>query len=855
MNIEHMNNNVGKWNIVGRSGVIAIHAALLHTSEVLFYARPEEPSHKYGDLLNGLPGDEQRLPSDRDVTLSTLINLVGPDAFIPVAMPVEHNPFCSGLTFLPDGNLFVAGGDKKNSTSYDRAPFATKYDGRRSIRHFVPGKAVWEHKGEMQSSRWYPTCTTLPDGRIFIVSGCLTDMEVYNNQNPTCEIYPPASGGPQYLPLLAEAWPYDSYPFVFSLPDGSLFLFAKDREYQLKLKVDAFGRERWQVKTGAKLPSQNGVESPAKQYPNSATAVLLPLLPENGYAADILIIGGGGVNVHKHWETVPGSVPLMRTHDVEASGNCFKINAYPGQMLEWSVATSLNHPRVMADSVLLPDGKILVVNGVSKGFAGGYPAMGPAYAKDAVKVAELYDPINDVWEELAPATCNRLYHSTALLLPDGTVLVAGSDHQVNANGEVPEPKALAFEYRMEIFQPPYLFDMGGEIAQRPVILNAPSCLRYEQEFEVAFHGINNMPQTDLKAVLIKPGAVTHGNNMTQRLVGLTIVKKTASLLGLKAPPNENIAVPGYYMLFILHNGVPSVASFLQLQVAAGTQKASIDISGVVLWLKASEGVTADGEGRVSSWADCSGCGNDVYAKTTTGDQLYLLPQRISHELNGEPVIRFLLAARTNMNATYGACMQSRNPTFLSGGSPYQVFIVAHPWSQGFQLTGYPRPATWGDLIGWGDFSQSGLNTCVGLRLSSGAVVQPNSDLPKYPGTATIFNYWSDDWQYGDKDINDPKDPQVTLSAPMLLEMFYDGQNTGIKMNTTEIKSDPAPDGRRNTLDGPLTIGVNGGLALGYGGNGAFFRGDIAEIIVYERYLSAAERYLVQEYLREKYSLW
>jgi hypothetical protein len=203
---------------------------------VLFFARPEQVAHARSTLDNGLPGDQDAEPQDRDLTLSTIIDLTGSLKFKPRPLTIEHNPFCAGFTFLPDGCLLVAGGDKK-SDKYDRVPPGVR-EGRNSLRLFVPrggatGTGEWQSIGRISDARWYPTCTLLPDGRVFLVGGYLDDMTVANNQNPTCETIPARAAGPQYLSLLVDAWPYDAYPFIYTLPSGEMFLFAKDRAHFL----------------------------------------------------------------------------------------------------------------------------------------------------------------------------------------------------------------------------------------------------------------------------------------------------------------------------------------------------------------------------------------------------------------------------------------------------------------------------------------------------------------------------------------------------------------------------------------------------------------------------------------------
>ena len=572
-----------------------------------------------------------------------------------------------------------------------------------------------------------------------------------------------------------------------------------------------------------------------------------------------IIIGGGGANVHAHWGKVPGT--NLNTYQVEARNTCFRMRVDPPESrTDWQRQRKMENPRVMPDAVLLPDGTVLVVNGVNSGFAGGYPATGPAIAKDpqsgkenAVRVAELYDPVNDAWQTLEEANFTRLYHSTALLLPDARVLVAGSDHQVNYK-DIGDPnnllhKALGYEYRLEVFSPPYLF----KDTPRPVleIEGNQKPIAYGQQFKIKVRDLTAMEIESLRVALMYPGAVTHGNNMSQRHVGLKILEKTETHLTLEAPPNGCIAPPGYYMLFLLYRGVPSEAQFVQILLEASNKEsfAKIPRNNMALWLRADTGVVADATGAVTSWFDLSGSGNQVFLRNNGENKPVPAPKWIQNELNGHPVLRFTLFANWEVGSViYGACLESENKSFLSGSNPYSVFVVTYPWPPSKALSG-GEDSGWGDLIGWGDFTRPDSNAYVGLRLGRGPIValDEGGAIPKYPGTAVVFNYWNDDWQFGHKPNNE-EDPRVPLSSAFLLEMFYDGTHTGMRMNGNEIKKDPAPVGGRQTQNGPLTIGQNGQ-------EGAFFRGDIAEILVYDRVITEEERVEIQEYLRNRYALW
>ena len=153
--------------------------------------------------------------------------------------------------------------------------------------------------------------------------------------------------------------------------------------------------------------------------------------------------------------------------------------------------------------------------------------------------AELWDPAQDSFTELASATRYRGYHSIALLLPDGRVLSSGGDNEPNA----------------EVFSPPYLFK-----GARPVVTSTPSSITYGESFSV-----DTPDATSITAVtLVRLSAVTHAFNMNQRFLRLAF-SQTPGGLTVTAPSGAKIAPPGHYMLFVLNAaGVPSIAPIVRL---------------------------------------------------------------------------------------------------------------------------------------------------------------------------------------------------------------------------------------------------------------------------------------------------
>jgi Domain of unknown function (DUF1929)/Bacterial Ig-like domain (group 3) len=210
----------------------------------------------------------------------------------------------------------------------------------------------------------------------------------------------------------------------------------------------------------------------------------------------------------------------------------------------WSYTGSMANARRNANATLLPDGTILVTGGTSGAEFDDYT--------HAVYPDELWNPATGTWSTLASLSVYRGYHSIALLLPNGQVLSGGGqcygDPGCNPNSA-------------EIFSPPYLF-----AGPQPTITSAPATINGGQTFFVGTPNAANITQV----TWIRLGAVTHTFNMEQRISFLSFSQATGGL-NVTAPPSANLAPPGYYMLFILAGGVPSVASIIQVDNSSFAQ--------------------------------------------------------------------------------------------------------------------------------------------------------------------------------------------------------------------------------------------------------------------------------------------
>jgi hypothetical protein len=205
----------------------------------------------------------------------------------------------------------------------------------------------------------------------------------------------------------------------------------------------------------------------------------------------------------------------------------------------WKSMGRMNHRRVHANGVLLPDGSVLVVGGMSSYGHG-------ADEHTAVCEAEMYDPATNTWTRMAAQQKPRLYHSTALLLPDARVISLGSN-----------PRSKTIEKSIEVFSPPYLF--RGE---RPVILECPEQIAYGQAFSLRADHARDIGQV----VLMRPEVTTHVTNTDQRLLELEFDVVNQETLGIQGPLTPAHMPRGYCLLFVLNkNGVPSVGRFLQVR--------------------------------------------------------------------------------------------------------------------------------------------------------------------------------------------------------------------------------------------------------------------------------------------------
>ncbi len=455
--------------VPGNPEVIFMHAVLLpNTARVLFWGEGPRP-------------DQTRL-WDQDT------GLYSQPANQPADITPDQNLWSGAQNYLNDaaGTILAYGG-------WGAGPDP----GRRAFL-FHPASLTFSHAADVHQPRFYSSAIALNDGRIMTIFG--TD----NNGGtvvPNFEIYTPDGGDGSWSTPEPLPFNYLFYPWTYVLPNGELFIGgpqkpARTVNWTVTPVVDDPARQFNQI-----FP-QRGVNM-------DGTSVLLPLRPPN-YEPRVLIAGGDGL----------ATGPSAEWIDLSAAAPA------------WAALPNMNVSRDKLNSVLLPDGKVVIVGGAGTGLPNGGPVetFDPEDPAAGFRVGPLLQSVRD-------------YHSAALLLSDGSVLVGG------------DPRVAGVSTPHERYLPPYFF------AARPSITGAPATVGFGAPFTI------NTPDAASieEVVLMRPGGVTHAFNVAQRYVGCAIVSKTGASVDATAPPNGNVAPPGYYLLFIVNGDrVPSTGVWIRI---------------------------------------------------------------------------------------------------------------------------------------------------------------------------------------------------------------------------------------------------------------------------------------------------
>ncbi|HZR49609.1 MAG TPA: fibronectin type III domain-containing protein [Streptosporangiaceae bacterium] len=438
--------------------------------------------------------------------------------------------FCAGNVQLPDGRIMTVGGWGAQTTGQT---------GIVDTNIFDPATQTWTRVANMHLPRWYPDLVELPDGRYVAISGNSTDSNTWAD---TPEVYDPKANTWTLLSNVSTPQVHEEeYPFSYLAPNGKVFTIGPSEDQSFFLDV---GNQTWTPVGSSGVVNGSSVM----------------------YRPGKILYSGGAASVTTTTPATAGSAVIDLTAATPT----------------WQPAAPMNNARVYHTLTMLADGRVLAV--------GGEPTSNQDNVTTGVLPAEIWDPATGKWTAGPAMAAARNYHSTAVLMPDGTVLVAGGGHEENSS----DPG----QFSAQVYSPSYLFN-----GPRPAIASAPASSTYG-----ASMNISTPDAASISAVnLVSLGADTHQMDMDQHFVPLSFTAGSGSL-SVQAPASAALAPPGYYMLFIVNKlGVPSVAAIVRMDPAAPTLPAAP--SGVI---------ASAGNGSASvTWTAPSDGGSPITSYTVT----------------------------------------------------------------------------------------------------------------------------------------------------------------------------------------------------------------------------------------------
>ncbi|KAJ0614900.1 putative galactose oxidase [Helianthus annuus] len=512
----------GSWSLLLPSiGISAMHMQLLPTDRVVIYDRTD-----FGTSNISLPDGKCR-PNSTDCSAHSVEYNIACNTVRPLM--VLSNVWCSSGTLMPDGSLVQTGGWS---------------DGDHVVRIYKScGNCDWrEIPTGLSQPRWYATNHLLPDGRQIIVGG---------RRSFNYEFYPKTSATETDFTLMFLVQTNEPdvennlYPFVFLNTDGNIFIYANYRgilfDY-VRSKV---------VRTFPAIPGGD-----PRNYPSTGSAVLLPLhiVQGNVDCVEVLVCGGAPRDAFKNANNGKFDGAL---------DTCGRIKISDPDP-QWVMET-MPLARVMGDMVLLPNGDVLIINGGSAGVAGW------DLARDPVLSPVIYGPDKPTksrFEVQTPSTIARMYHSTAILLRDGRVLVGGS----NAHDKYEFTNVLyPTELSLEAFSPAYLDPSLSGLRPNIISHETKTTIHHGENFVIRFIVSCPVDPNLVKVTMVAPSFNTHSFSMNQRLLILDGGNTTVAVgmshyeVSVVAPPSGNIAPAGNYILFVVHQEVPSEGIWVSIR--------------------------------------------------------------------------------------------------------------------------------------------------------------------------------------------------------------------------------------------------------------------------------------------------
>ena len=475
----------------------------------------------------------------------------------------DGSMFCADGNFLPDGRFLAVGGTKYvNDPGNDASKFgSTELLGIENSRIYDPDTNKWTQTGSMNRARWYPTTTTLGDGKQFVVSGVRRLVKAANTQDPIdptatapglgvqegqnereTETFDPKTGkwalngdkARRSLPL---------FPRMHLLPNGNVLFNAAGQAFNPL--GQAYDEALWNIAATydprAKKWNDLGIPgvgtTPVPGFRGSTFSVMMPLAPDakGDYSKASFLTAGGVTNPGS-----PGGYVAIRDSfltNIETAGDREKMtNEDAGDMNPSSTPVT---GRWYGTGTLLPTGDVLATSGADR------DEVAVPGTEIPQQTAEIFDHKTKKWNAVAKQNRPRTYHNTAALRPDGKVLVGG--HATISNsylrnltlpGGVTAPNGR--DPSFEIYSPPYLSCPGAQT-------NIESIRGSGGTLQIT----TDQPASQIKSVVaVRNASITHVVDADQRSVELKVLSRSGNTINVQQAGSGNVMPPGPYMLFV-----------------------------------------------------------------------------------------------------------------------------------------------------------------------------------------------------------------------------------------------------------------------------------------------------------------
>jgi hypothetical protein len=402
---------------------------------------------------------------------------------------LDYEAFCCGQTLMEDGKIVITGSNFIGPYPQEPGPEVATYN---------PVTNTWTKSPqpyELNRKRYYPSTIRMPDGRIITLGGQATNPPSPPPGEPSIPpefVDRPFEINPNIVNVLAtwqmpflENWNFLNYPVVFPLSQTELFFPG---------------------------PARSGTEGDPTRfktfYFSTSDATEITPIDLGGYTqtwhGPIVMYRPGMIMKCGGVEALTSTYTL---NNVLATNNAEKIDINNlASRPTWSYITPMNHARIDHNAVILADGRVFVVGGT---LYHDPPAL-RENENNWVQSGEIWNPDTNTWTMTANLNTSgggqapvpkvfRGYHSTAILMPDGRVLLAGGDVGW-PNEQTSQPPSAHF----------YLPNYGS--GTRPEITSGPD------QIEIG-SGSNSIIVSDIevtKIALVGLGAVTHSYDMNQR---------------------------------------------------------------------------------------------------------------------------------------------------------------------------------------------------------------------------------------------------------------------------------------------------------------------------------------------------